>query len=128
MLRRFLIAAFLLVGGCGPSHVVLTEGSCVSPKIGDTVEGSATFHSYAGTGCIECGSYLTQKGCDVRIGFRTATREADQAYDEITQRSGGEPSFGPIERQVLVTGAVIPSGATGKPLLNAISISEIQRR
>jgi len=128
MPRRFLIAAFLLVGGCGPSHVVLTEGSCVSPKIGDTVEGSATLHSYAGTGCIECGSYLTQKGCHGRIGFRNATREADQAYDAITRRSGGEPSFGPIERQVFVTGEVIPNGATGKPLLNATSIRETQRR
>ena len=127
MLPRFLIVAVLLVGGCAPSHVVLTEGSCVSPKIGDTVEGLATLHSYAGTGCIECGSYLTQTGCQGRIGFRNATREADKAYDDITQRLAGEPSIGPIERQVFVKGEVIPDGADGKPLLNATSIRGAQR-
>ena len=126
MLRAICIAASMLLGGCGPSHIVMSDEKCTWPSIGDTVEGIATLHSYAGTGCIECGSYLTQPKCSGKLGFRNATDEARRAYKLITQRKAGENILGEIERRVFVSGTVIPDGADGKPLLNATHVALVR--
>jgi hypothetical protein len=117
--RTSAVSFAFLLASCGPQHLKLTDGKCVRASIGDTIEGTATLHSYAGLGCIECGAYLTQKDCPDRLGFRTGTDAVDQEYDRITARRAGDDPNGPIERRVLVSGPIIPNGATGEPMLNA---------
>ena len=123
MLRAVALSSMILLAGCGPKHVVLADGQCANVAVGDTVEGVATLHSYAGLSCIECGAYLTQKDCPGMLGFRTATDEVDRRYDVITTRRKGDDPDGEIQRRVFVAGPVIPNGATGKPLLNADRLS-----
>lgn len=126
MRGKSVLALCLILTGCGPRHLTLADGKCVKAVIGDTIEGVATLHSYAGLGCIECGAFLTQKDCPTRIDFRADGDEADQAYDRITKRRNGDDPDGPIERRVSVSGTVIPNGATGAPLLNADRLTSAQ--
>lgn len=109
----------LLLIGCGPKHLTLADGKCLNASVGDTVEGVATLHSYAGLACAHCGAFLTQKDCSVRLGYRSGTDVADREYDAVTKRRAGEDTDGPIERRVFVSGPIIPNGATGEPMLNA---------
>lgn len=119
MLRPAAFALALLLAACGPKHLKLADGQCLTPKVGDTVNGVATLHSYAGLGCIECGAYLTQAGCTGNLGFRAGTDDANRQYDRITKHRTGEDPDGPVERRVFVSGPIIPNGATGAPMLNA---------
>ena len=117
-----LAFVILLVSGCGPSRVVMKAGECNWPSIGDTLEGIATLHAYPKE-CRHCGAYVTQEGCKGKIGYRNATDEARQAYKQLTLRGSGESSADQVERRVFVSGAIVPDGADGTPLLNATRIT-----
>lgn len=111
------LTIFLVLGGCSSQPVVLGDGSCSWPKVGDNVKGTAILRSWAGTGCIECGARLTQAGCQGGLGFRFGSAEAEQDYDLITRRLRDEPQQEPIERAVFVTGKTIAGREDGTSLL-----------
>ena len=120
------LTIFLVLAGCSPQPVVLGDGSCSWPKVGDNVKGTAILRSWAGTGCIECGARLTQAGCQGRLSFRFGSAEAEHDYDRITRRLAGEPRYEPIERTVFVTGKAIAGRKDGTSLLIVSHVAPAQ--
>jgi hypothetical protein len=106
------------LASCTSSPVQLAVDRCWSVSVGDKVEGTAVLLAHKpGDGCIEWRASLSARNC-TGVGLMAPAGAAAQMYDHIVLTAPADQN-GFIQQIVYLSGKVVPSAATGMPMVRA---------